>query len=193
MSARVWVLEKAGFLLMSVALLASGQQGGVTTPDFKLTEASLQKTMAALQQMQRQNLPFNLEGKTVEESIASLNKQAKARGIIKKQGMSLREFVLSYKAASQIRKAQKAQEEWQRTLLDPDASAAEKLQATQNLGQDWQKTLGTPDQIELVSRHLPELDKLLPPPHLDELRKYVLPGSDLQGGAPSVDKSGCQP
>jgi len=163
MSARVWVLGKWGLLLMSVALLAAGQQAGVTTPDFKLTEASLQKTMAALQEMQKKNLPVSLEGKTVEESIASLNKQAKARGIIKKQGMSLREFVLSYKAASQIHKAQKTQEEWQRTLLDPNASAAAKFQATQNLGQDWQKTLGTPEQIELVRRHLPDLDKLLPP------------------------------
>ena len=162
MSAQVWVLSKAGLLLMAVALLATGQQGGVTTPDFELTEASLQKTMAALQQMQGQNLPVSLEGKTVEESIASLDKQAKARGIIKKQGMSLREFVLSYKAVSQIHKAQKTQDEWQRTLLDPNASAAAKLQATQNLGQDWQKTLGTPEQIELVRRHLPDLDKLLP-------------------------------
>ena len=113
--------------------------------------------------MQAQKLPVSLEGKTVQQSIASLKKQAQARGIIKKQGMSLREFVLSYKAASQIHKAQKTQEEWQRTLLDPNASAAAKLQATQNLGQDWQKTLGTPEQIELVRRHLLDLDKLLPP------------------------------
>jgi hypothetical protein len=163
MSARVWVLGKAGLLLMSVAVLATGQQGQVTSPGFELTEASLQKTIAALQEMQAQKLPVNLEGKTVQESIASLKKQAQARGIIKKQNLSLREFVLSYKAASQIHKAQKTQDEWRRTLLDPNASAAAKLQATQNLGQDWQKTVGTPEQIELVTRHLPDLDKLLPP------------------------------
>ena len=193
MSARVWTLGKAGWLVLCMAALAAGQQREVTAPSFKLTEDSLQKTIAALQQMQGQKLPVSLEGKTVQQSIASLNKQAQARGIIKKQGLSLREFVLSYKAASQIHKAQKTREEWQRTLLDPYASAAAKFQATQNLGQDWQKTLGTPAQIELVSRHLPDLDKLLPPPHLDELRKDMLPGSDLQGGAPSVDRSGCLP
>ena len=163
MGARAWTLGKAGWALMCMATLAAGQQRATIAPGFELTEVSLQKTIAALQQMQRQDLPVNLEGKTVEESIASLNKQAKARGIIKKQGLSLREFVLSYKAASQIHKAQKTQDEWQRTLLDPNASAAAKLQATQNLGQDWQKTLGTPEQIELVTRHLPDLDKVLPP------------------------------
>jgi len=163
MSARVWALGKAGWLVLCMAALTAGQQREVTAPSFTLTEDSLQKTIAALQQMQGQKLPVSLEGKTVQQSIASLNKQAQARGIIKKQGLSLREFVLSYKAAAQIHKAQKAREEWQRTLLDPDASAAAKFQATQNLGQDWQKTLGTPAQIELVSRHLPDLDKLLPP------------------------------
>ena len=163
MSARVWALGKAGWLVLCMAALAAGQQREVTAPSFKLTEDSLQKTIAALQQMQGQKLPVSLEGKTVQQSIASLNKQAQARGIIKKQGLSLREFVLSYKAASQIHKAQKAREEWQRLLLDPNATAAQKLQATQNLGQDWQKTLGTPEQIELVRRHLLDLDKLLPP------------------------------
>ena len=41
---------------------------------------------------------------------------------------------------------------------------AQKLEATQNLSQDWQKSLGTPEQLELVRRHLPDLDKLLAPP-----------------------------
>ncbi len=131
--------------------------------DFQLTEGSLRKTLAALQQMQARNVPLNLESKSVEESIAGLKKQAQARGIIKKQKLSLREFVLTYKTASQIRQAQKSREEWQRTLLDPQATAAQKLEATQNLSQDWQRSLGTPEQIELVTRHLPDLDKLLPP------------------------------
>ena len=163
MGARAWTLSKAGWVLMCMAALAAGQQRETIAPDFKLTEDSLQKTIAALQQMQAQKLPVSLEGKTVEESIASLKKQAQARGIIKKQKLSLREFVLSYKSASQIHKAQKVREEWQRTLLDPQATAAQKLEATQNLSQDWQQTLGTPEQIELVTRHLPDLDKLLPP------------------------------
>ena len=163
MGARAWTLGKAGWVLMGMAALATGQQRAPIAPGFELTEASLTKTIAALQQMQAQKLPVSLEGKTVEESVASLNKQAQARGIIKKQGLSMREFVLSYKAVSQIHKAQKTQDEWQRTLLDPSASATAKLQATQNLGQDWQKTLGTPEQFELVRRHLPDLDKLLPP------------------------------
>ena len=163
MGARAWTLGKAGWVLMCLAALAASQQRETIAPGFKLTEDSLQKTIAALQQMQAQKLPVSLEGKTVEESIASLNKQAKARGIIKKQGLSLREFVLSYKAASQIHRAQKAREEWQNTLLNPNASAAAKLQATQNLGQDWQKSFGTPEQVELVRRHLPDFDKLLPP------------------------------
>jgi len=154
--ARAWLIVACG------AALAVGQQE-MLPPDFKLTEESLRKTMAALQQMQAQKLPLSLEGKTVQESIASLNKQARARGILKKQRLSLREFVLSYKAASQIHKAQKARDEWQRTLLDPNATAAQKLEATQNLSQNWQKSLGTPEQIELVRRHLPDLDKVLPP------------------------------
>ena len=163
MSARVWALGQAGWLVLCMAALAASQQREVTAPSFKLTEDSLQKTIAALQQMQGQKLPVSLEGKTVQQSIASLNKQAPARGIIKKQRLSLREFVLSYQAAAQIHKAQKAREEWQRLLLDPNATAVQKLQATQNLGQDWQKSLGTPEQFELVRRHLPDLDKLLPP------------------------------
>jgi hypothetical protein len=144
------------------AALALGQQETLP-PSFKLTEESLRKTMTALQQMQAKKLPLDLQGKTVQESIATLNKQARARGILRKQRLSVREFVLTYKAAAQIRQAQKARDEWQRTLLDPNATAAQKLEATQNLGQDWQKSLGTPEQIELVRRHLPDLDKVMAP------------------------------
>jgi len=163
MNPRYSTLGKACLVAACAVALAVGQQQEMLPANFQLTEESLRKTMAALQQMQAQKLPVSLEGRTVQQSIASLNKQAQARGIIKKQGLSLREFVLSYKAASQIHKAQKAREEWQRLLLDPNATAAQKLQATQNLGQDWQKSLGTPEQFELVRRHLPDLDKLLPP------------------------------
>jgi len=163
MNPRYSTLGKACLVAACAVALAGGQQQERLPANFQLTEESLRKTMAALQRMQAQKLPVSLEGKTVQQSIASLNKQAPARGIIKKQRLSLREFVLSYKAAAQIHKAQKAREEWQRLLLDPNATAVQKLQATQNLGQDWQKSLGTPEQFELVRRHLPDLDKLLPP------------------------------
>jgi hypothetical protein len=47
-------------------------------------------------------------------------------------------------------------------LQNPGATARQKFQATQKLGEVWKNTLFTPEQIELVRRHMPELDELLP-------------------------------
>ena len=149
------------FLVAWAAPVASPETFEAALGSFHLTETSLSKTMAALTEFNSRKLPLDLSGKTVEGDIASLKKQAESRGILRKRGLSPREFVLTYKAVSQIRKASKAEEEWQRLLQNPDAASAQKLEATQKLGQVWKETLCTPEQIELLRRHLPELDKLM--------------------------------
>ncbi len=149
------------FLLAWAAPVAPAETFEAALGRFKMTETSLSKAMAALAELNSRKLPLDLSGRTVEGDIANLKKQAEARGILKKQRLSLREFVLTYKAVSQIRKASKAEEEWQRLLQNPDASAPQKLEATQKLGQVWKDTLCTPEQIELLRHHLPELDKLM--------------------------------
>ncbi len=149
------------FCLAWASPVFSGETFEAALGRFKMTETSLSKTMAALAELNSRKLPLDLSGRTVEGDIAGLKKQAEARGILKKQRLSPREFVLTYKAVSQIRKASRAEEDWQRLLQNPDASAPQKLEATQKLGQVWKDTLCTPEQIELLRRHLPELDKLM--------------------------------
>jgi hypothetical protein len=83
--------------------------------------------------------------------------------IITKRGLSMREFVLTYKAAVQIREAEKARDNWQKILQDPDAPPQAKLDATQKLADSLKNNLFTPEQIELVRRKMPDMDTLLAP------------------------------
>ena len=91
-------------------------------------------------------------GGNLDADIANLQKQPKVESIIKKRGLSLREFVLTYKATNQIREAEKARDNWQRILQDPDAAPQAKLDAIQKLADSLKDNLFTPEQIELVRR-----------------------------------------
>ena len=100
----------------------------------------------------------------MEAEVADLQKQPKAAKVIKRHGLSLREFVLTCKAAAQMREASKARENWQRILVDPNATPQAKLEATQRLGESLRTNLFTPEQMELVRRKMPDLESLLPTP-----------------------------
>jgi hypothetical protein len=118
--------------------------------------------MAALGDLRTQNLPLRMSGGSLDTQIANLQKQAKVTSIIKKRGLSPRDFILTYKAATQIRETEKARDNWTKILADPNATPQAKLEATQKLGDSLKNNLFTPEQMELVRRKLPDLENLLP-------------------------------
>ncbi len=124
----------------------------------------LNKTLDAVSDLRAKNLPIKIGGGNLNAEIANLQKQPKVESIIKKHGLSLREFVLTYKAAAQIREAEKARDNWQRILQDPSAAPQAKLDATQKLADSLKNNLFTPEQIELVRHRMPDLETLLTPP-----------------------------
>jgi hypothetical protein len=120
--------------------------------------------MVALGDLRAKDLPISIGDGNLETEIANLQKQRKAASIIKKRGLSLREFVLTYKAAAQIRETEKSRDHWGKILTDPNATPQAKLEATQKLGEALKNNLFTPEQIELVRRKMPDLENLLPSP-----------------------------
>jgi hypothetical protein len=76
----------------------------------------------------------------------------------------VREFVLTYKATAQIRESEKARDNWQKIVQDPNAAPQAKLDATQKLAESLKNNLFTPEQIELVRHRMPDLENLLPMP-----------------------------
>jgi hypothetical protein len=129
-----------------------------------LTQDALNKMMGALGDIRAKNLPVKIGGGDLDADIANLQKQPKIESILKKRGLSTREFVLTYKAAAQIEEAEKARDNWQKILQDPSASPQAKLDATQKLGDSLKNNLFTPEQIELVRHKMPDLETLLAPP-----------------------------
>ena len=154
-------------LIPAVVLLGAVGRGGASadnSTNYVLTQDALNKTLGALSDLRAKNLPIKIGGGNLDAEIANLQKQPKVESIIKKRGLSLREFVLTYKAAAQIREAEKARDNWQRILQDPSAAPQAKLDATQKLADSLKNNLFTPEQIELVRRHMPDLETLLPTP-----------------------------
>ncbi|MGD0224549.1 MAG: hypothetical protein ABSF71_19640 [Terriglobia bacterium] len=151
-------------LVVLVLAAGSGIASGDDSPSYVLTQDMLNKTLGVLTDLRSKNLPFNIGDGDLDAQIANLEKQPKVARILKKHGLSPREFILTYKATAQIREAQKAQDDWQRILQDPDASPEAKLDATQKLGDSLKNNLFTPEQIELVRRRMPDLETLLTPP-----------------------------
>ena len=98
--------------LSSIGLLAVAWRGAASADDsanYVLTEDALNKTLGALSDLRSKGLPISVGGDSLESEIANLKKQPKVAKIIKKRGLSLREFVLTYKSAAQIREAEKRQ------------------------------------------------------------------------------------
>jgi hypothetical protein len=154
-------------LIAAPVLLGADGKDGTPADDsnpYVLTQDALNKTLGALTDLRAQNLPIKIGGGDLDAEIANLQKQPKAESIIKKRGLSVREFVLTYKAAAQIREAEKAQDNLQRILQDASATPQAKLDAMQELADALKKNLFTPEQIELVRHRLPDLETLLNPP-----------------------------
>jgi len=155
------------FFISSIVLLAaawSRAASGGDSANYVLTEDALNKMLGALSDLRSKGLPISVGGGSLESEIANLNKQPKVGRIIKKRGLSLREFALTYKSASQIREAESARDNWQKILADPNATVQAKIEATQKLGESLKTKLFTPEQIELVRRKMPDLETLLPTP-----------------------------
>jgi len=131
---------------------------------YVLSEETFNRTLGALNDLRSKGLAINMGGGSLDSEIASLEKQPKAAKVIKKRGLSLREFVLTCKAAGQMREAVKARESWQKTLADPNTTPQAKLEATQKLGESLRTNLFTPEQMELARRKMPDLESLLPSP-----------------------------
>jgi hypothetical protein len=129
-----------------------------------LTQDALNKMLGALGDLRAKNLPIKIGAGDPDTDIANLQKQPKIEGIITKHGLSVREFVLTYKAAAQIREAEKARDHWQKIMQDPSAAPQAKLDATQKLADLLKSNLFTPEQIELVRHKMPDLETLLTPP-----------------------------
>ena len=154
-------------LIPPVLLLGAAGRGGASadnSTNYVLTQDVLNKTLDALSDLRAKNLPIKMGGGGLDAEIANLQKQPKVESIIKKRGLSLREFVLTYKAAAQIREAEKARDNWQRIMQDPSAAPQAKLDATQKLADTLKNNLFTPEQIELVRHRMPDLETLLTPP-----------------------------
>jgi len=156
-------------VLLVAALLLFGADGKNAAPadsatPYVLTQDALNKTLAALNDLRAKDLPIEIGGGDLDAEIANLHKQPKVEGIIRKRGLSVREFVLTYKAAAQIREAEKAQDNLQRILQDPTATPQAKLDAMQKLADALKKNLFTPEQIELVRHRMPDLETLLTSP-----------------------------
>ena len=133
-------------------------------PPFVLTQDALDKTLGALSDLRAKNLPFEIGTGDLDSEIANLQKQGKVRNILKKRGISPKEFILTYKAAMQIRETEKSRDNWQKIIMDPAASPEAKFDATQKLGDSLKNNLFTPEQIELVRRKMPDLEGLTPAP-----------------------------
>ena len=153
--------------LSSIVLGAGAWRGGARaqgSTDYVFSEDALNKTLGALSDLRSKGLPISVGGDSLESEIANLKKQPQIAQIIKKRGLSLREFVLTYKSAAQIRQAESVRDNWEKILADPNTTPQAKLEATQKLGESLRTNLFTPEQIELVRRKMPDLETLLPVP-----------------------------
>jgi hypothetical protein len=159
---RIMMLRISLVVLIVAAL--SGVASGDDSPTYVLTQDMLNKTLGVLTDLRNKNLPFKIGDGDLDTEIANLEKDPKVARVLKKHGLSPREFILTYKATKQIREAQKAQDDWQKILQDPDASPEAKLDATQKLAESLKNNLFTPEQLELVRRRIPDIEAMLTPP-----------------------------
>jgi hypothetical protein len=159
---RVSVLFISSLVLLVTAWRGTARAEGPT--DYVFTEDALNKTLGALNDLRAKGLPISVGGDSLESEIGNLRKQPQIEKIVKKRGLSLREFVLTYKSAAQIRQAESARDNWQKILADPNTTPQAKFEATQKLGESLRTNLFTPEQIELVRRKMPDLETLLPTP-----------------------------
>jgi len=155
-----------GVLAIMILVEAGGRVSADDSPPFVLTQDLLNKTIGVLTDLRAKNLPVKIGNGDLNTEIANLEKQPQILDLIKKHGLSPREFILTYKATAQIREVQKARDDWQKIIQDPNASPQAKLEATQKLTDSMKSNLFTPEQIELVRRRMPDLEALMaaPPP-----------------------------
>jgi hypothetical protein len=164
-----WSFGRLSIMMVLISLWAfSGSVARADAPSDKPTNYvftldALNKTLGALGDLRAKNLPIKIGDGKVDDEIANLQKQPNIESIVTNRGLSLREFVLTYKATAQIREAEKARDNWQRILQDPTAAPEAKLDATQKLADSLKNNLFTPEQIELVRRKMPDLETLLAP------------------------------
>jgi hypothetical protein len=157
---RITVLFFTSIVFLVTGWICATRAEGST--DYVLAEDALNKTLGALGDLRAKGLPISVSGDSLESQIANLKKQPQVARIIKKRGLSLRDFVLTYKSVSQIRKAESARDNWEKILADPNTTPQAKFEATQKLGESLRTNLFTPEQIELVRRKMPDLETLLP-------------------------------
>ena len=152
--------------VLAGTLILGGTTGTGAPPDdssnYVLTQDALNKMVAVLGDLRAKDIGIQIGGGDLDAEVAKLKKQPQVEKAIKKRGLSVREFVLSYKATAQIRAAAKARDNWQTTLQDPGASPQAKLDATRKLAESLKTNLFTPEQVELVRHKMPDLDALLP-------------------------------
>jgi len=154
-------------LIPPILLHGAVGRGGASTDNstqYVLTQDALNKTLGALNDLHAKNLPIKIGGGDLDAEIANLQKQPKVTSIIKKHGLTPREFVLTCKAAAQIHETEKARDNWEKILQDPNAAPQAKLEATEKLADSLKNNLFTPEQIELVRHRMPDLETLLPAP-----------------------------
>jgi len=156
-------------VLLVLCLAFGATAGGARSspdnpPGYVFNQDALNKTLGALADLRAKNLPIKIGDGNLDAEIAKLQKQPSVADIVKKRGLSMREFVLTYKATAQIREAEKARDNWQRILEDPSAAPEAKLEATQKLADSLKNNLFTPEQIELVRHKMPDLEPLLAQP-----------------------------
>ena len=103
---RIMVLHASALVLLLA--VSSGSASADNPTNFVLTPDALNKTLGALNDLRAKNLPIQIGSGDLDAEIANLQKQPKVESILKKRGLSLREFVLTYKAAAQIRESEKS-------------------------------------------------------------------------------------
>jgi len=151
----------AFLLLLGIAPIRASADD---SPNDVFNQDALNKTLGALSDLRAKNLPIKIGNGNLDAEIANLRKLPDAESIIKKRGLSVREFVLTYKVTVQIREAEKARNNWQTIIQDPAASPQAKVEATQKLTDSLKNNLFTPEQIELVRRKMPALETLFAAP-----------------------------
>ena len=166
-------MERSLRLLRIVVLVSVAMLSAVAGPCYAaaenaanqiLNEDSLDKMLGALSDLRSRNVPVQIGAGSVDSEIAKLKKQPNAEKIVKKRGLSMQQFVITYKATAQIHEVEKSRDNWQRILMDPDTTPQAKLEATQKLGDSMKTNLFTPEQIALVRQRMPDLEAAFSPP-----------------------------
>ena len=116
--------------------------------NYALTPDALNKMLGALKTFAPRTFPSECGG-NLDAEIANLQKQPKVESVINRHGLSLREFVLTSKAAAQIRRRRKP--EIAKNLAGSGAAPQAKLDALQKLADSLKNNSFTPESSNLFA------------------------------------------